>query len=147
MDIKLLTSLYKSIQHTPVKQVKIEGKDLKVSMTCDSEEIVEKAFESPPRALIKESESTFSPQESEPPKTPHKDICANEVGLFSRFDAKTKKQYVKLRDIVSKGDVIGVIQSLGVSHEMQSSHAGKIVAFLVEEGQPVEYGQPLIRLE
>ena len=80
-------------------------------------------------------------------KQANNDICANQVGFFSRFDKVAKKQYVKLRDVVKKGDIVGIIMVLDMHYEVIADKGGKIVNFLVEEAQPVEYGQPLIRLE
>jgi acetyl-CoA carboxylase biotin carboxyl carrier protein len=69
------------------------------------------------------------------------------VGIFTRLNPKTKEAYVKLRDVVKKGDVIAHIRVLGHLQDVVVDEEGKIKEILVEEGQPVEYGQPLFRLE
>jgi biotin carboxyl carrier protein len=82
------------------------------------------------------------------PAAPQKnDICSKNIGFFSRFNPKSKKQYIKLRDVIKVGDVLGVVRAMHVDQEIVADKTGKVTHFLVEEGQPVEYGQPLVRLE
>jgi acetyl-CoA carboxylase biotin carboxyl carrier protein len=50
-------------------------------------------------------------------------------------------------DHVKPGDRVGVIQSMGIATEVISVVGGVIKKILVEDGQPVEYGQPLISVE
>lgn len=75
------------------------------------------------------------------------DIRSTHIGFFSRFSPKSKKQFFKLRDVVKEGDVVAIVRAMHVDQEIIADKSGKIVEFLVEEGQPVEYGQPLFRLE
>jgi acetyl-CoA carboxylase biotin carboxyl carrier protein len=49
--------------------------------------------------------------------------------------------------VLKEGDVVGIVRAMHVDQEILADKGGKIVEILVEEGQPVEYGQPLIRLE
>ena len=45
------------------------------------------------------------------------------------------------------GQVVGTIQSLNVINEVESLVAGRVVEIFVQEGQPVEYGQPLMTID
>ncbi len=55
--------------------------------------------------------------------------------------------YVELGDVVKKGQVVCVIEAMKLMNEIESDTDGKIVEVLVENSQPVEYGEPLFRIE
>jgi len=74
------------------------------------------------------------------------DITAAHVGYFYRGTGKGAKPCVKIRDAVKEGQQIGSINIMNVVQNVTSSVSGKLLEFLVEDGQPVEYGQPLARL-
>jgi acetyl-CoA carboxylase biotin carboxyl carrier protein len=69
------------------------------------------------------------------------------VGTFQRSAAKGRPPMVLDGDHVKPGDRVGVIQSMGIATEVISVVGGVIKKILVEDGQPVEYGQPLISVE
>ncbi len=69
------------------------------------------------------------------------------IGFFTRLNPKTGENYIKLRDIVKKGGLVGHVRVLGVLQDIRSEVSGKVKEVLVEEGQPIEYGQPVMRFE
>jgi biotin carboxyl carrier protein len=54
---------------------------------------------------------------------------------------------VEVGDMVKKGQVLCIIEAMKLMNEIESEASGKIVQVLVENGQPVEYGQPLFVVE
>lgn len=76
-----------------------------------------------------------------------KDIISPDVGIFWRTKDEKSDPFVKLRDMVKVGDVVGSVDFMGIRHEIRSTIEGKIVEILIEEGQAIEYGQPLFRLK
>jgi biotin carboxyl carrier protein len=75
------------------------------------------------------------------------DIVSLWVGHFYRGTAKGAKPCVKLRDLVKEGQQVGCVDIMNVFQNVTSPIAGKLVEFLVEDGQAVEYGQPLARIK
>ncbi len=69
------------------------------------------------------------------------------VGTFYRAPAPGAPPFVEEGDIVSPGQVLCIIEALKVMNEIESDVRGKIVKILVENGQPVEYGQPLFLID
>jgi len=65
------------------------------------------------------------------------------VGTFYRAPAPGVDPYVKEGDPVQKGTVLCIIEAMKLMNEIESEIAGRVVKILVENGQPVEYGQPL----
>jgi acetyl-CoA carboxylase biotin carboxyl carrier protein len=65
------------------------------------------------------------------------------VGTFYRAPAPGAKAFVEVGQQVSEGDVVCIIEAMKLLNEIEADHAGTIKAILAENGQPVEYGQPL----
>lgn len=65
------------------------------------------------------------------------------VGTFYRSPSPDAKSFVDIGSSVSVGDTICIIEAMKLLNEIEADHAGVIKAILVENGQPVEYGEPL----
>jgi acetyl-CoA carboxylase biotin carboxyl carrier protein len=65
------------------------------------------------------------------------------VGIFYRSPSPGVKPYVEAGETVQRGQVVCIIEAMKLMNEIQSEVAGRIVKVLVENAQPVEYGQPL----
>ena len=69
------------------------------------------------------------------------------VGTFYRSSSPTAEPYVRDGDVVKQGQVLCIIEAMKLMNEIESKAAGRIEKILVENGQPVEYGQPLFLIE
>ena len=69
-------------------------------------------------------------------------ITAPMVGIFHEVDGISR-----VGATVSEGQLVGSIESMKIANDIKSSVAGVVVQVLVEDGTPVEYGQPLFRVE
>ncbi len=68
------------------------------------------------------------------------------VGIFRRSPAKDRPPFVMEGNHVKPGDRLGVVECMKIPTDVTSYCAGKIQKILVEDGKPVEYGQPLLML-
>jgi len=66
------------------------------------------------------------------------------VGTFYRSAAPGAKPFVEVGDAVEIGDPLCIIEAMKLMNEIEADQAGNVKAILVENGQPVEYGQPLL---
>jgi len=65
------------------------------------------------------------------------------VGTFYRSPSPGSKQFVDVGQNVNSGDTLCIIEAMKLLNEIDADHTGVIKAILVENGQPVEFGQPL----
>jgi len=65
------------------------------------------------------------------------------VGTFYRAPSPDAKPFVEVGDAVKEGQTICIVEAMKLMNEIESDASGTVKAILVENGQPVEYGQPL----
>nr|WP_307998664.1 acetyl-CoA carboxylase biotin carboxyl carrier protein [uncultured Merdimonas sp.] len=68
------------------------------------------------------------------------------VGTFYAAPAEDADPFVAVGDTVKKGQTLAIVEAMKLMNEIESDFDGKIAEVLVENGQPVEYGQPLFRI-
>lgn len=68
------------------------------------------------------------------------------VGTFYAAPAEDADPYVSVGDTVKKGQVMAIVEAMKLMNEIESDYSGTVAEILVENGQAVEYGQPLFRI-
>jgi acetyl-CoA carboxylase biotin carboxyl carrier protein len=74
-------------------------------------------------------------------------ISSPMVGTFYRASNPDARPYVDVGAVVEKGDVVCIIEAMKMMNEIQAEARGRVLKVLVDNGQPVEYEQPLFLLE
>ena len=69
------------------------------------------------------------------------------VGTFYRSASPEAKPFVEVGQNVNAGETVCIIEAMKLMNEIEADATGMIKAILVESGQPVEYGQPLLIIE
>jgi acetyl-CoA carboxylase biotin carboxyl carrier protein len=69
------------------------------------------------------------------------------VGTFYRASSPTADPYVREGDVVKEGQIVCIIEAMKLMNEIEAKVAGRVAKVLVENGQAVEYGQPLFLIE
>ncbi|TVQ63309.1 MAG: acetyl-CoA carboxylase biotin carboxyl carrier protein [Spirulina sp. DLM2.Bin59] len=86
-----------------------------------------------------------------PPPAPTVDpkwveITSPMVGTFYRAPAPTEPAFVEVGDRVTSGNTVCIIEAMKLMNEIEAEITGQIMEILVENGEPVEFGQPLMRV-
>jgi len=103
----------------------------------------------PPIAPPPESVTVAAPQAAPPPGTPDltdptlKPVKSPIVGTFYEAPAPGAEPFVGVGDAIQPGKVLCIIESMKLMNEIEAEFSGTIVKRLVENGQPVEYGEVL----
>jgi acetyl-CoA carboxylase biotin carboxyl carrier protein len=69
------------------------------------------------------------------------------VGTFYRTPAPDQPAFVEVGANVRKGQVLCIVEAMKLMNEIEAEVAGRVAEVLVENGQPVEFGQALFRIE
>lgn len=124
--------------------VKLEKKQGKTVIYQNTESIETKSpvqqavSEQNPEKPFPESHDTAAPKD--------KVIASPLVGVFYTAPAEDADAFVQVGDTVKKGQVLAIVEAMKLMNEIESDYDGTIAEILVENGQAVEYGQPLFRL-
>ena len=83
---------------------------------------------------------------SVPPKPTHKEIVSPIVGTFYRSPAPDAAPFVEVGTRVVKGQVLCIVEAMKIMNQIESDTTGTIAAIIVENAQPVAYGQALFHI-
>ncbi len=161
MNLKELKELIEMLKGTDISEVEIERSGTKVRLRKGGDVTFHPAMprmEYPPATFvapaIAETPATQAPAPVPAADKPVEQVKSNQVkvtspivGTFYRSSSPDKPAYVEVGDIVKKGQVLCIIEAMKLMNEIESEATGKIVQILIENGQPVEYGQPLFVIE
>lgn len=108
----------------------------------------------PPAAHSPQAQPAPAPVASRPPdaaeaaaaKPAYKEIVSPIVGTFYRSPAPDSGPFVEVGTHVVKGQVLCIIEAMKIMNQIESDTTGSIAAILVENAQPVAYGQPLFHI-
>ncbi|MCP2731242.1 acetyl-CoA carboxylase biotin carboxyl carrier protein [Limnofasciculus baicalensis] len=82
-----------------------------------------------------------------PPPTPKwEDVKSPMVGTFYRSPAPDEAPFIEVGDRIRIGQSLCIIEAMKLMNEIEAEISGQVMEILVENGQPIEYGQPLMRI-
>jgi len=144
MDKEFIKEIINLVKGSDIKNLSIETSDVKIYIETHSREVPQKLQE-PSYKEVKHVE-ILPPSENVEDQNLHV-IKSPLVGTFYRAPSPGAPPFVEVGDIVSPGQVLCIIEALKVMNEIESDVRGKIVKILVENGEAVEYGQPLFLID
>ena len=89
----------------------------------------------------------IEPPAAQEPKGGGNDVKSPMVGTFYSAPEPGSKPYVSVGSRVSKGQILCIIEAMKIMNEIESEVAGVVTEVLASDAQPVEYGQPLFRID
>ena len=100
-----------------------------------------------PVAVASASVAPATPALAAPGSDKQKKIVSPFVGTFYRSSSPGAEPYVREGQQVKRGDTLCIVEAMKLMNEIEAEISGKIVSILVENGQPVEFGEPLFVIE
>jgi len=156
MTPKELRQILQALVEHGVSELTLETPDYKLTVRRGGEAqavAVPQVIPAPIPAPAPVAEPAPAPVPVEAPK-PQEEGCpgcvevrAPIVGTFYRAPAPDAPPYVKEGDRVEKGQVLCIIEAMKLMNEIESEVSGIVKKILVENGEPVEYGQPLFLIQ
>ena len=150
MDLRKLKKLIDLVQESGIAELEITEGEEKVKIVKAGERAGGgRPLEIPlaPAVAAPPSVAAQPAVVSEPPRAPEGHVVkAPIVGTFYRAPSPTATPFVELGHTVKEGQTVCIIEAMKLMNEIEADGSGVIKAILVENGQPVEYGQPLFVL-
>ncbi len=143
-SIEQLRELITILNQTDITEMTLESGDLRLSIR--KRETVQEAA---PIASTTPAPAILTPVPAAPEPTSRKliDIVSPMVGTFYRSPAPDDPPFVDIGDSIRKGQSVCIIEAMKLMNEIESESAGRVVEILVNNAQPVEYGQVLMRID
>jgi len=144
MDLRKLKKLIDLVQESGIAELEITEGEEKVKIVKGGEATVTPIAPKPvaDAAIPAAAPAVASVLAAEPALEGHV-LKAPMVGTFYRSASPESKSFVEVGQNVKTGETVGIIEAMKLMNEIEADATGVIKAILVENGQPVEYGQPL----
>ena len=141
MDLRKLKKLIDLVEESGIAELEITEGEEKVRISrggVRGQAAVESALPHPPAA---------APAEPDPALPEGHILKSPMVGTFYRASAPGAKAFAEVGQTVAVGETVCIIEAMKLLNEIESDVSGTVKAILVENGQPVEYGQSLFLIE
>lgn len=100
-----------------------------------------------PEVVAKNPSTAPSPPPSSGGDQKWEEVLSPMVGTFYRSPSPDDAPYVDVGDRIRIGQTVCIIEAMKLMNEIEAEVSGQVVEILVENGKPVEYGQPLMRIK
>lgn len=148
MDLRKLKKLIDLVQESGIGELEItEGEErVRISRAGANAPVVMGTHA--PMGMMPMPAAAQAPAAPEAPPAPAGHTLKSPmVGTFYRSPSPGAPSFVEVGQVVAKGQTLCIIEAMKLLNEIESDAAGTVKAILVENGQPVEYGQPLFVIE
>ncbi|MBL0175385.1 MAG: acetyl-CoA carboxylase biotin carboxyl carrier protein [Ignavibacteria bacterium] len=155
MDLQYLRKLLKLVNETNVDEIEIEEGGTRIRVTraraaAASQHVMYAPMPEahPAHAHITAPATTEAPAPAAAADdTKTFTVTSPIVGTFYRAPAPDAESYVQVGQTIAAGSTVCIIEAMKIMNEIESDRGGKVIRILAENGQPVEYNQPLFVLE
>ncbi len=152
MEIDDIRKLVELMEERGVVELEMEDRKGKIRLVRENHRAPMVAqFIPPPLSLPAQPVPVTAPlaveRAAEPSSTTDTPIVSPMVGTFYRAPSPDSKPYVDVGSVVEKEDVVCIIEAMKMMNEIRAEVRGRVRKILVENGQPIEYDQPLFLLE
>lgn len=146
MDLQKIERLLELARRYELHEIELQEGGDRIRVTCSG---IVGAAATPASVPVSQSESAMAaqtaPEIPKPPATTGKGKVVKSpfVGTFYRAPSPGAEPFVEIGKRVAKGDTLCIIEAMKLMNEIEAEEPGTIAEILVENGQPVEFDQPL----
>lgn len=154
LDLPEIQKLIRMIEKSPITEFELVERDLRIKISKNGAHGATHVFTQP--AMMPAPATFAAPASGGSVETPAAvpstrknvhEIKAPMVGTFYRAPAPDSDPYVRVGDMVEPGRVLCIVEAMKLMNEVECEMTGRILEILVENAQPVEYGQVLFRID
>ncbi|MBT7409243.1 MAG: acetyl-CoA carboxylase biotin carboxyl carrier protein [Methylococcales bacterium] len=151
MDIRKIKKLIELIEESGIAEIEIKEGEESVRISRYSEAPVQQMMApqvisaAPSPAIVAETPAVDTASETKP--IPENALKSPMVGTFYRSSSPGSKPFVETGDKVSAGDTVCIIEAMKILNQIEATSSGTVTSILAENGQPVEYNEPLFVID
>jgi acetyl-CoA carboxylase biotin carboxyl carrier protein len=147
MDFKEIKKLIELMSEMALTEIEVEESGRRIRLRKELSAPAREKSTAPLSSHPAEKESV--PQAEIPAADEEKTVLVRSpiVGTFYKSPSPDADAYAEIGEMVKKGQIICIVEAMKLMNEIESDVEGKVVEICVEDGAPVEYGEPLFRIE
>ncbi|AOO82289.1 acetyl-CoA carboxylase biotin carboxyl carrier protein [Bosea vaviloviae] len=146
IDPELVRELAQLLNETDLTEIEVEKGDLRVRVARTITATVQVPASAAPLPVAA-APIAAAPVEGKPSAAHPGAVASPMVGTAYRRASPEAKPFVEVGSVVKAGERVLLVEAMKTFNDIVAPRAGKVVAILVEDGQPVEYGEPLLVIE
>lgn len=146
MDVRKIKTLIELINSSDIAEIEIKEGEESVRISRSSS-VPAPVYNAPPTVSAPAPAISAATATEEVPAMTGEIIESPMVGTFYRASSPTSKPFVEIGQKVSTGDTLCIIEAMKMLNQIESDKSGTVTQVLVENGQPIEFGQPLFVVE
>ena len=144
MDLRKLKTLIELVEGSGIAELEISEGEERVRITRTVPAAPQQIYAPAPQPVAAAPQPAAPAAEPAKPAAPEGHVVKSPmVGTFYRSASPGSKPFVDVGQNVNSGDTLCIIEAMKLLNEIEADQAGVIKAILVENGQPIEFGQPL----
>ena len=158
MDLKDIQNLIKFVAKSGANEVKLEMEDFKITIKTGTGKTETTILQQAPVGIpqmplhaavpdVPAVETPDAQKETKEETSKYVEITSPIIGTFYRKPSPDKPVFIEVGDTVSANTVVCMVEAMKLFNEIEAEVSGKIVKVLVEDGTPVEFGQPLFLVD
>lgn len=141
MEVEQIIKLMEAVSKHDISEISYEENG--VNLTIKKENDVVQAIPTPVPTMMPAEGHTMSPIQPMPMAPDGNAVTSPLVGTFYAAPSPGAPAFVKVGDVVKKGQVLGIVEAMKLMNEIESDYDGIVKAILIEDGNLVEYGQEM----
>lgn len=142
MEFKHVLELIEKIENSSITNLELTEKEFTLKLGKGS--VVSSVK---PDSVPQNVPAATVPEEKKEPVLKGNIVTAPIVGTFYQSSSPDKEPFVKVGQTVQEGDVVCIIEAMKLFNEVQSDYSGVVKKILVQDGDLMEYGQPIMIIE
>ena len=150
MDLRKLKKLIDLVEESGISELELTEGEEKVRISRNFTNNAPQVHYAQPQMMQQAPQAAINAPaavDAVPAKVSGHEVKSPMVGTFYRSPSPEAKSFVEVGSTVNVGDTICIIEAMKLLNEIESDKAGVVKAILIENGEPVEYGEPLFIIE
>jgi len=147
IDPELVRELAELLNQTDLTEIEVEKGDLRVRVARNITANFQVPAAAPMAVAAPVAAAPAAVADAKPTAAHPGAVTSPMVGTAYRRPSPDAKPFVEIGSVVKQGERILLVEAMKTFNDIVAPRAGKVTAILVEDGQPVEYGEPLLVIE
>ena len=152
MDIRKIKKLIELVEESGITELEVQGEEGTVRISRAAPAVAPAAIQYAAAPVAPVAAPAVAPAAAAPAEAPAAEISGHQVrspmvGTFYRSPSPEAKAFVEVGQTVKVGDALCIVEAMKMMNRIEADKAGVVKAILVNDGEAVEFDQPLIVIE